>query len=112
MYIVNNLGKKNDYISILLKQSSRYAIAAQQDESPLIAVLHSNYAAGYLWALKDVATESEINKILYNSNTNLKTITHNIKEIQSTATKKATSVCGAFMGKDINIHLATLSGNI
>ena len=28
----------------------------------MIAVLHANYGAGYLWALKDIATDSEIQK--------------------------------------------------
>ena len=26
----------------------------------MIAVLHANYRAGYLWALKDIATQQEI----------------------------------------------------
>ena len=47
-------------INTLLRQTARWATAAKQDENPLIAVLHSNYGAGYLWALKDIATGEQI----------------------------------------------------
>ena len=35
-------------IRTLLRQSARWALASQQDKSPLIALLHANYGAGYL----------------------------------------------------------------
>ena len=50
----------NKAIEKLVRQSARYATAAQQDASPVIAVLHANYAAAYLYALKDIATDSQI----------------------------------------------------
>ena len=50
----------NKIIKTLVRQSSRWSTAAQQDESPLIAVLHANYGAGYLWALKDIVSSDEI----------------------------------------------------
>ena len=50
----------NNIIKKLVRQSARWSTASTQDESPLIAVLHANYGAGYLWALRDVASDSEI----------------------------------------------------
>ena len=51
---------KEDIIRTLLRQSARWSTAAAQDENPMIAVLHANYGAGYLYALKDIATPEEI----------------------------------------------------
>ena len=47
---MNQLSKN---INTLIRQAARWSVAAQQDESPIIALLHANYGAGYLWALKD-----------------------------------------------------------
>ena len=47
-------------IQVLVRQAARWAVAAEQDTSPLIAVLHSNYSAGYLWALLDIANKEQI----------------------------------------------------
>jgi hypothetical protein len=47
----------NKAIEKLVRQSARYAVAAQQDASPVIAVLHANYAAAYFYALKEFASE-------------------------------------------------------
>ena len=46
-------------IQVLYRQAARYAVAASQDSHPVIAVLHANYAMGYLLALKDLATNEE-----------------------------------------------------
>ena len=51
---------KPDIIRTLLRQSARWSTAASQDENPMIAVLHANYGAGYLYALQDIATPEEI----------------------------------------------------
>lgn len=44
----------------LVRQAARWSTAAKQDSNSLIAVLHANYGAGYLWALGDIATPEEI----------------------------------------------------
>ena len=70
---LNNNKKKNNYtknekkiihyvINKLLRQSARWATAAKQDKNSMIAVLHANYGAGYLWALKDIAKTEDIEK--------------------------------------------------
>lgn len=53
---------KSDIINKLVRQAARWSIASTQDETPLISVLHANYGTGYLWALKDIATNEEISQ--------------------------------------------------
>ena len=52
----------DEEIKTLVRQAARWSSAAKQDENPMIAVLHSNYGAGFLWALKDIATQEQIEK--------------------------------------------------
>lgn len=47
-------------IKVLIRQAARWAIAARQDTDIMIAVLHANYGAAYLWAARDIATDHEI----------------------------------------------------
>jgi competence protein ComGC len=94
--------KNNNHIKILLRQISRWGVAAEQDESPMIAVLHANYAVGYLQALTDIATEKEINKYL-----DFDKFKWQIYKIQDDAVKKAVKVCPQYIG-NINKELALL----
>jgi len=48
------------HIKILVRQASRWAIAAAQDNNAGIAVLHANYGAGYLLAMMDLYTPSQV----------------------------------------------------
>lgn len=41
-------------------QTARWATASLQDKSPLISVLHANYAVGYVQALQQAFSEKEI----------------------------------------------------
>lgn len=47
----SNKEKINNIIKTLVRQSARWSVAALQDTNIMIAVLHSNYGAGYLWVL-------------------------------------------------------------
>ena len=47
-------------IKKLVRQAARWTTAAKQDKNSLIAILHANYGTGYLWALKDIATTTQI----------------------------------------------------
>ncbi len=60
--IVDNT-RLSKIIKTLVRQASRWTTASAQDENVMIAVLHANYGAGYLWALKDIATDEEIREI-------------------------------------------------
>jgi len=107
--------KKNKYntnkvqdIKTLIRQASRWSIAAQQDESPLIALLHANYGAGYLWALKDIASDREIYEA---TGINVLKFKKKIIDIQDGATKKVSKMCPQFIG-DGDIELLQLAGDI
>jgi hypothetical protein len=103
--IINN-PKKDNYIKILLRQTARWSVAAEQDESPMIAVLHANYAVGYLQALTDIATEKEINKYI-----NFDSFKKKVYNIQDGAVKKVVKVCPNYIG-NINKELALIGINI
>ena len=103
-------GSNTNIIETLVRQSSRYAFAAEQDESPLVAVLHANYAAGYLWALKDIVDEKNINAYL--GENKLKQLSAYVTEVQDKATKEATRVCPSFIGASGNPLIASLAGNM
>lgn len=79
-----------DHIQILARQSSRWATAAKQDKNSMVAVIHANYGAGYLWALKDIATDEQIKATI---GIDMKKFTKEIVDIQDQATVKMASLC-------------------
>jgi hypothetical protein len=93
-------------IDKLVRQSARYATAAQQDKSPMIAVLHANYAAAYLYALKDIATNSQIHNA---TGIDVKKFTEHIVNVQDFVTKKTTESCPEFVGQ-VDVYLAEIGG--
>ena len=95
-------------IQTLIRQCSRWAVAAAQDKSPIIALLHANYAAGYLWALKDIASDSEIKKV---TNIDMQLFTNKITNIQDMCTKKVSQACPQFLDH-IDKSLAKLGGDM
>ena len=108
-YINPKTNEKKDktwIIQVLTRQAARWAVAADQDESPLIAVLHGNYAAGYLWALKDIADSQEVKAA---TNTDLKTLEYKIILIQDKVTKRMALLCPKYAG-DANKFLAAVAG--
>ena len=68
IFIKNNKKKNNTEKQIefaakkLVRQAARWSTAAKQDNNSMIAVLHANYGAGYLWALKDIINTNTIEK--------------------------------------------------
>tara|TARA_Y100001970_G_scaffold170513_1_gene208408 strand:+ start:869 stop:1159 length:291 start_codon:yes stop_codon:yes gene_type:complete len=93
-------------INKLTRQTARWATAASQDENPVIAVLHANYAAGYLWALKDIATNKEIENA---SNIEMKKFQKNVVDTQDKVNKKLVKLCPNFIKTD-NPYLAKIGG--
>ena len=104
----NKSDNKTKIIQTLVRQAARWAVAAQQDESPLIALLHANYAAGYLWALRDIATDIEIHE---NTGLDMHLFKNKIIAVQEMATKKVSSICPQFVG-EIDKYLLTLAGDV
>ena len=96
----------NKAIEKLVRQSARYATAAQQDASPVIAVLHANYAAAYLYALKDIATDSQIHNA---TGIDVKKFKEHITNVQDMVTRKTSEKCPDFVG-EVDIYLAQIGG--
>lgn len=94
--INKQLFSKRKVIQTLIRQACRWSVASVQDTSPLIAVLHANYGAGYLWALRDIATDQEILQV---TGVNIDKFKEEIIRIQDLATKKALKVCPNFFGQ-------------
>ena len=95
-------------IKTLIRQAARWSAAAQQDKSPLIALLHANYGAGYLWALKDIASDKEIYE---STGIDVIKFKNKIINIQEIATKRVSGICPQFVG-DIDKYLLLLAGDI
>ena len=97
MYILINNNKKNnntDQIKFaakkLVRQAARWSTAAKQDKNSMIAVLHANYGAGYLWALKDIMKTDLIEK---NTGIDIIEFENEIIKIQDEATKNMAKLC-------------------
>ena len=96
----------NSDVVKLVKQSAKWATTAQQDESPLLATLHANYAVGYLWALKDLYDNEEISK---KAGVNITQFEEHILNVQDMVTKKVLKKCPEFEG-DIDFYLSGIAG--
>jgi hypothetical protein len=118
MIFLNNY-KNNSYRSInhekiikqLVRQQNRWLIASKQDKNLLIALLHGNYASGYLWALKDVFTDKQIMNAMNFSDEDFLKLKDKIISNQELVTKKISRLCPEF-SKDLDIELAKLAGDI
>tara|TARA_B110000261_G_C13002623_1_gene324885 strand:- start:179 stop:502 length:324 start_codon:yes stop_codon:yes gene_type:complete len=93
-------------IEKLVRQSARYAVAAQQDASPVIAILHANYAVAYLNALKDIATDSQIHNA---TGIDVKKFKDHVTNVQDMVTKKTSEKCPEFIG-EVDIYLSQIGG--
>jgi hypothetical protein len=96
----------NSDIVKLVKQSAKWATTAQQDDSPLLATLHANYAVGYLWALKDLYGTDEISKT---AGVNITQFEEHILNVQDMVTKKVIKRCPEFEG-DVDFYLSSIAG--
>jgi len=98
--------KQKNFIDKMIRQSARYATAAQQDESPLVAVLHANYSAAYFYALTDIASYNEIHNA---TGIDVKTFRDHLLRVQDETTRKMVEACPQFRGQ-IDLFLATIAG--
>ena len=87
-----NLIMKN-IIQVLVRQAARWTTAAKQDNNSLISVLHANYGAGYLWALKDIANSEQIKAA---TGIDLLKFEREIVQTQDKTTKKMIKLCPNF----------------
>lgn len=77
-------------VDILYRQCARWAVASQQDKSDIIAVLHANYAAGYLWSIKDIVPTDEFQRI---TGADFLEFEKRIVKIQDDATRRLVRRC-------------------
>jgi len=81
-------------------------LAAEQDKSPIIAVLHANYGAGYLWALKDIASSEQVKSA---TGQDMLEIERYVTKIQDRVTMHATKICPKYGGQTDKL-MAALAG--
>jgi hypothetical protein len=98
--------KIENMVQILIRSCARWGTASLQDKSPLIAVLHANYAAGYLWAIRDIFTDEEIKKA---TGINRVEFEKKIIDVQDKATKYMMEVCPKY-GSNLESELARIGG--
>jgi uncharacterized protein with PhoU and TrkA domain len=55
---------RRDVVRILARQAARWHRASVQDNEPVVAALHADYAVGYALALRQVATDEEIKDVV------------------------------------------------
>jgi len=101
LLICHIMFKKNDndkskIIKTLVRQTSRWATAAAQDENILISVLHANYGAGYLYALRDIATDEEI---VNTTGIDVLQFRDAVTQVQDYSTKRLMELCPNFAPK-------------
>lgn len=113
LYIIlsNKIVSKDVYekqIKAILRGSSRFALASLQDKSPLIALLHANYATGYFWALKDAFTDQQIYEM---TGLNILEYQTKITDIQDSVTKRILSLCPNF-ANELDLNLAKTAGEL
>jgi hypothetical protein len=94
-------------IDKMVKQSAKYAIMAQQDASPVMSVRHGNYAAAYLHALKDIATETQIHNA---TGIDVKKFKEHISNVQDMTTKKTVDQFPDFAGQS-DMYLSEIAGD-
>jgi hypothetical protein len=102
----NKSRNMNSAIEKLVRQSARYAVAAQQDASPVIAILHANYAAAYFYALKEFATDSQIHNA---TGIDVKKFKEHVTNVQDMVTRRTSEKCPDFVG-EVDIYLAQIGG--
>ena len=95
-------------INTLIRQAARWTLASTQDESPLVALLHANYGAGYLWALKDAFSVHDIQTV---SGINLSLFEKKITFAQDYATTNVSKICPQFFG-DVDPFFLKLAGDL
>lgn len=83
-------------INRLIRQTYRWYIAAAQDTNPVIKMLHSNYAVGYLDALRLLASDEEI---LGATGMNIRDVQKNILKMQDASLLEVYKACPAILPK-------------
>ena len=97
-------GNDKQYILKLIRQTARWATAAEQDTNPYIANLHATYSLGYLMALRELYDDSTILKL---SNVDIRKLEEEITKTMDIAIQKLILICPE--GQPKNKFLARLA---
>ena len=84
-------------IQKLTRQVARWSVAAEQDTSPLVAVLHANYGVGYASALTDIATPEQIKSA---TNVDIYKLKSKVSGIQDKVTMHLSKICPGYAPKN------------
>ena len=93
-------------IRIFVKESSGWALAATQDKTPIIATLHANYGAGYLWALKHLATGEQIKNA---TGIDILEFEKEITKVQDETTMKLAKLCPKYAPNKTKSYLSKIA---
>jgi len=95
-------------IKTLYRQAARWSTASVQDTNPLIANLHANYAAGYLWALEDLYTSDQISSAV---GLDHHVVRRELQRNQDLTTRKLLQACPQYtqLTKDSSQLIATIA---
>ena len=91
-------------IEKMVKQSAQYAITAQQDVSPVMSVRHANYAVAHLYALGNIATDTQIHNA---TGIDVKKFKEHITNVQEMVTKKTVDKFPDFEGQ-VDMYLSEI----
>lgn len=92
-------------IKTLVRQAAKWATTAQQDTSPYLSVMHSNYATGYLMSLKDIARPVDIHRVTGIDFTTFEQHILNVQEMVNTRLKEKVP---EFAG-EVNLYLSAIA---
>ena len=92
-------------IKTLVQKTAQWATTAQQDTSPYLSVMHSNYATGYLMSLKDIARPSEIHRV---TGIDFPTFEQHILNVQSMVNSRLKEKVPDFAG-EVNLYLSAIA---
>jgi len=95
----------NQQIKLLVKQAAKWATTAQQDTSPYLSVMHSNYATGYLMSLKDIATPQQIHTV---TGIDFVTFEKHILNVQEMVNTRLKEKVPEFAG-EVNMYLSAIA---
>lgn len=104
--VYTKTNSKKDDIRKLVRGIARWSNASQQDKSPLIAVLHANYSAAYVYSLLDIASDSEIKNA---TGVNIKDLVDIVVKNQDLAHKNAVKYCPEYM-EGLDPYLSKIAG--
>jgi len=102
------MNKTNSSVIVkLVQKTAKYATMAQQDDAPMLALMHANYSMAYLEALLDMATYRQINRA---TNVDVKLFIEHVMMVQQSVTKKVVQKIPSLQG-EIDLYLSAIAGN-